>query len=318
MADVAKLAGVSLQTVSRVVNGRAEVSAATRERVAAAMAMLDYRPNSAARALASGRTSTLGVVRVDTALHGPSCTLWGIERAAHASGYHVSVASQRWLDLDSVMEAVERLRRQGVDGIVVVGPRREAASGLRRLRADVPLVTVEGWPDDGLPGVAADHFLGGFMATRHLLSVGHATVWHIGGPLDSIDATQRARGWRAALDGASVPPVLQGDWSAASGYELAREIVRRDEITAVFSANDQMALGLLRRLHEAGRELAVVGYDDLPESEFFNPPLSSVRWDFSELGRRAVALVLDEISERNGVVAHATIAPRLVVRESSR
>src|SRR3954469_217648 len=318
MADVAKLAGVSLQTVSRVVNGRADVSALTRERVEAAMAMLDYRPNSAARALASGRASTLGVVRVHTALHGPSCTLWGIERAAHAAGYHVSVASQRWLDLDSVMDAVERLRRQGVDGIVVVGPRREAAAGLRRLRADVPLVTVEGWPDDGLPGGAAARFAGGFLAPRHLLSLGHATVWHIGGPLESIDATLRARGWRAALDGAFVPPVLQGDWSALSGYQLGREIVARAEITAVFAANDQMALGLLRRLHEAGRALAIVGYDDLPESEFFNPPLTTVRWDFAELGRRAVALVLDELAARNGVVPHATVAPTLVVRDSAR
>jgi DNA-binding LacI/PurR family transcriptional regulator len=112
--------------------------------------------------------------------------------------------------------------------------------------------------------------------------------------------------------------VLEGDWSAASGYRLGREIVARPEITAVFSANDQMALGLFRRLHEAGRSIAVVGYDDLPEAAFFNPPLTSVRWDFAELGRRAVALVLDEIGARNGAIGHATIAPTLVERESSR
>ena len=314
MADVAKLAGVSLQTVSRVVNGRAEVSISTRARVEAAMTMLDYRPNSAARALASGRTSTLGVVRVDTALHGPASTLFGIERAAHAAGYHVSVASQRWLDLDSVMDAVERLRRQGVDGILVVGPLREATPTLRRLRANVPLVTVEGWPDDGLPGVSADHFAGGFLATRHLVSLGHAGVWHLAGPESSIDAQLRMRGWRAALDGSSIPPVLQGDWSAASGYALGADILARPEITAVFAANDQMALGLLRRLHERGRSLAIVGYDDLPESAYFHPPLTSVRWDFLELGQRAVTLLLDEIAERGGAIAHVTIAPTLVVR----
>src|SRR3954452_13401644 len=185
MADVAKLAGVSQQTVSRVVNGSADVRATTRERVLAAMTMLDYRPNSAARALATGRSQTLGVVRVDTALHGPACTLFGIERAAHAAGYHVAVASQSWLDVDSTPAAVERLRDQGVDGSLVVAPRREAAAVLRRARSEVPLVTVEGWPDDGLPGVAADHFAGGFLATRHLLSLGHDTVWHLAGPADS-------------------------------------------------------------------------------------------------------------------------------------
>src|SRR4051794_22525431 len=145
MADVAKLAGVSHQTVSRVVNGSAEVRAETRERVLAAMNLLDYRPNSMARALATGRSRTLGVVRVDTALHGPSSTLFGIERAAHAAGYHVSVASQRWLDLDSTARAVERLRSQGVDGILVIGPRREAAATLRHVRKQIAVVTVEGW-----------------------------------------------------------------------------------------------------------------------------------------------------------------------------
>src|SRR4051794_9759598 len=316
MADVAKLAGVSLQTVSRVVNGRADVSALTRERVEAAMAMLDYRPNSAARALASGRTSTLGVVRVDTALHGPSSTLFGIERAAHAAGYHVSVASQRWLDLDSTLDAVTRLRVQGVDGIIVIAPRREATGALRRLREDVAVVVVEGWPDAGLPSVAADHALGGRLATEHLLSLGHQTVWHLAGPADSIDAQLRVRGWVAALGGVA-PAVLQGDWSAATGYELGREILARPDITAVFAANDQMALGLLRRLNEAGRALSVVGYDDLPESEFMTPPLTTVRWDFLELGARGVEVLLGEIEARSISPSRVTVGPQLVVRESS-
>jgi DNA-binding LacI/PurR family transcriptional regulator len=319
MADVAKLAGVSHQTVSRVVNGSTDVRASTRERVEAAMTMLDYRPNSMARALATGRSHALGVVRVDTALYGPSSTLFGIERAAHAAGYHVHVASQRWLDLDSTERAVERLRSQGVDGILVIGPRREATSALRRVRKHIAVVTVEGWPDDGLPGVAAAHELGARLATEHLLSMGHTTVWHIAGPSDSTDAQQRVRGWQSTLmhAGAVIPHALQGDWSAQSGYELGREILERPEITAVFSGNDQMALGVLRRLNEAGRTLSIVGYDDLPESAFMQPPLTSVRWDFLELGRRAVARVLGEIESRNGVPPRDLVAPSLVVRESS-
>jgi DNA-binding LacI/PurR family transcriptional regulator len=323
MADVAKLAGVSHQTVSRVVNGSADVRAETRERVLAAMTLLDYRPNSMARALATGRSQALGVVRVDTALHGPSSTLFGIERAAHAAGYHVHVASQRWLDLDSTLRAVERLRSQGVDGILVIGARREAAAALRRVRRHIAVVTVEGWPDDGLPGVSAAHELGARLATQHLLELGHVTVWHIAGPADSTDAQQRVRGWQSSLmaAGARVPAPLQGDWSAHSGYELGLEVLSRPDITALFSGNDQMALGLLRRLHEAGRrvpeDISLVGFDDLPESPYFNPPLTSVRWDFLELGRRAVATLLSEIEQRNGVQPRDLVAPSLVVRGSA-
>ena len=324
MADVARLAGVSQQTVSRVVNGSVDVRAQTRERVFAAMRMLDYRPNSAARTLATGRSRTLGVVRVDTALFGPASTLSGIERAAHAAGYHVSVASQRWLDLDSTVHAVEQLRSQGVDGILVIGSRREASAELRRLRALLPVVTVEGWPDDGIPGVAADHAAGARLATAHLLELGHHTVWHLAGPEDSTDAQQRLRGWRAALTGAGAvaPPPLQGDWSAQAGYELAGELLGRREISAVFSANDQMALGLLRRLREAAHDvpgdISVVGFDDLPEAAYLTPPLTTVRWDFAELGRRSVRLLLDEIERRQPATGHDMVAPALVVRDSTR
>jgi DNA-binding LacI/PurR family transcriptional regulator len=323
MADVARLAGVSQQTVSRVVNGRSDVRAQTRERVFAAMRMLDYRPNSAARALATGRSRTLGVVRVDTTLFGPASTLSGIERAALAAGYHVSVASQRGLDLDSTVHAVEGLRSQGVDGILVIGSRHEASAELRRVRALLGVVTVEGCPDDGVPGVAADHAAGAALATAHLLELGHATVWHLSGPADSTDAQQRVRGWRTALRAAHAlaPPPLEGDWSAQTGYELGGVLVERPEITAVFSANDQMALGLLRRFREAGRdvpgEVSVVGFDDFPEAAYLTPPLTTIHWDFAELGRCAVRLLLDEIDQRRPASGHELLAPALVVRGST-
>ena len=258
MADVAKLAGVSHQTVSRVVNGSTDVRAATRERVLAAMTMLDYRPNSMARALATGRSHALGVVRVDTALHGPSSTLFGIERAAHAAGYHVHVASQRWLDLDSTLRAVERLRSQGVDGILVIGARREAAAALRK--------RAQAHRGRDRRGLARRRPAGRRRRTRARRPAGHRSTCSRSamrrsgtspGPSDSTDAQQRVRGWQSTLmnAGARVPALLQGDWSAQSGYELGREILERPEITAIFSGNDQMALGLLRRLHEAGRRV---------------------------------------------------------------
>ena len=146
-------------------------------------------------------------------------------------------------------------------------------------------------------------------------------MWHLAGPADSTDAQQRVRGWRAALEAARAiaPPPLQGDWSAQTGYELGGELLERPEITAVFSANDQMALGLLRRLREAGRDVprdvSVVGFDDFPEAAYLTPPLTTVHWDFAELGRRGVRLLLDEIEQRRPATGHELVAPALVVRE---
>jgi DNA-binding LacI/PurR family transcriptional regulator len=233
------------------------------------------------------------------------------------------VASQRWLDLDSTVQAVERLRCQGVDGLLVIGSRPEASAELRRVRALLPVVTVEGWPDDGVPGVAADHAAGAALATAHLLELGHETVWHLAGPADSTDAQQRVRGWRGALRAAHAiaPPPLHGDWSAQAGYELGGELLARPEITAVFSANDQMALGLLRRFREAGRDVprdvSVVGFDDFPEAAYLTPPLTTIHWDFAELGRTAVRLLVQEIDQRRPASRHALLAPALVVREST-
>src|SRR5437763_3142194 len=179
MSDVAKLAGVSHQTVSRVINGSSHVRASTRERVLAAMGELGYRPNSVARALVTGRSNTLGVVSFDTTLYGPASTLFGIERAAHEAGYFIIVASLRALDRASVADAVERLRRHGVDGILVIAPQVEAADALLHAPGDAPLVAVEAGPDYGVPVVAVDQFAGAASATRHLPDLGHETVWHI-------------------------------------------------------------------------------------------------------------------------------------------
>jgi DNA-binding LacI/PurR family transcriptional regulator len=322
MADVARLAGVSQQTVSRVVNESHEVRPETRERVRAAMQMLDYRPNSAAQALATGRSRTLGVVTVDTALHGPASTLFGIERAAHAEGYHVSVVTPHAPDRRATLRAAERLRAQGVAGILVIAPRPDAANGLRQLPTDVAVVAIEA-RGGAIPSVAIDNARGAELATRHLLDLGHRAVWHLAGPADWTEARHRAAGWRSALRaaGAPVPPALQGDWTARAGYALGGQLLGRPEVTAVFAANDQMALGLLRRLHEAGRDvpgtLSLVGFDDLPESPYFTPPLTTVRQDFIEIGRRSVRLLLSAIGARERSPLHETIAPELIVRGST-
>jgi DNA-binding LacI/PurR family transcriptional regulator len=323
MADVAKLAGVSHQTVSRVINNSDHVRAETRERVRAAMRMLDYRPNSAARALVTGRSKTLGVVSFDTTLYGPASTLFGIQRAAHEEDYFVSIVSLTSLDRPSVLTAVERLRLQGVEGILVIAPQVTATSALTHLPDDVPVVALEAGPDEAVPVVAVDQVAGAAAATRHLLDLGHRTVRHVAGPADFLEAQQRIAGWRATLEaaGAEVTPPLAGDWSARSGYELGHRLMATPDVTAVFVANDQMALGLLRHLHEQGRripeEVSIVGFDDIPEAPYFSPPLTTVRQDFMEMGRRGLHLVLDQIDSSARTIVRVTVPAELIIRAST-
>ena len=287
------------------------------------MRKLEYRPNPVARALVTGRSRTLGVVSFDTTLYGPASTLFGIERAAHDAGYFVSIVSLRSLTPSSVVSAVERLREQGVDGILVIAPQESATQALLHLPEDVPVVAAEAGPDDAVPRVAVDQIDGARLATTHLLELGHRTVWHISGPPDWLEAQDRVDGWRATLDaaGAPAPPVLVGDWSARAGYELGQELAANADVTAVFVANDQMALGLLRSLHEAGRripgDISVVGFDDIPEAAYFTPPLTTVRQNFNEMGRRSLLLLLDQIESGVRTPARETVVPELVVRAST-
>jgi DNA-binding LacI/PurR family transcriptional regulator len=323
MSDVARLAGVSHQTVSRVINDSRHVRAETRERVKVAMRQLDYRPNSVARALVTGRSNTLGVVSFDTTLYGPASTLYGIERAAHEAGYAITIASLERLDRPAVLAAIERLRVQGVEGILVIAPQDSGARALVQAPAVVPVVALEAGPRDVVPLASVDQLTGARKATEHLLALGHRTVWHIAGPAGWPEAQDRVRGWRSALEsaGAPVPPVAEGDWSARSGHELALRLVHDPQVTALFVANDQMALGALRALHEAGRriprDMSVVGFDDIPEAPYFTPPLTTVRQDFDEMGRRGLRLLLDTIESPDGPPAHHEVVPELVVRAST-
>jgi DNA-binding LacI/PurR family transcriptional regulator len=324
MADVAHRVGVSIQTVSRVLHDSPLVRRETRERVLDVMRQLNYRPSPAAQALATGRSRLLGVVSFDTTLFGPASTLLGIEQAAHEAGYAVTIASVHTLNRASLMAAIHRHRDQGVDGIVVIAPVKSAIAALRQLVPDVPVVVaVGGGQDRNISAVGVDQRGGAAAATRHLLELGHRTVWHIAGPSEWLDAEQRVAGWRSTLTsaGVQVPPVLRGDWSAGSGYELAHELLRRRDVTAVFAGNDQMALGLLRRIHEVGRhapaQISVVGFDDIPEAAYFTPPLTTVRQDFAEVGRRCLRLLLAKIESDTAAPAHVVVPSELVLRASS-
>ncbi|NMH81134.1 substrate-binding domain-containing protein [Pseudonocardia xinjiangensis] len=330
MTDVARLAGVSHQTVSRVVNGSPHVSTPTRNKVLAAMEQLGYRRNAVARALATRRSGTLGVITFDTVLHGPVTTLYGVEQAAGALGLGVSIAVVDRVSSDAVMRALTRLEDQSVEGVIALATQEDAVRALTAGLRALPAIFVGGLAGAAAAGATAvgtDQLDGAQAATRHLLEFGHRTVHHLAGPQDWLDSRWRVEGWRAALHaaGAPEPPLVEGDWSARSGYCGMRAMLAADPaLTAVFAANDQMALGALRALDEAGRrvpeDVSVVGFDDVPEAEFFRPPLTTVRQHFAEAGQRAVHLLLDLIRPQESP-ADATPPPlvptELVVRRSS-
>ncbi|MBO4204581.1 substrate-binding domain-containing protein [Micromonospora echinofusca] len=325
MSDVARLAGVSHQTVSRVLNNHPSVRQETRERVLRAVHQLNYRPNALARGLAGRRSRVIGVVSFDTILYGPAATLLGVERAARAAGYGINIVALEQLDRAGVMAAIDALTEQSVAGVVLIAPMMTAAVAVHGLPTGVPAVVVESGSAGELPTISVDQVTGARLAVEHLLDLGHETVWHVAGPRDWLEARDRVDGWRLALESAGrrVPPVIVGDWSPRAGYEVGRSLVDRDDVSAVFCANDHQALGLLRALHQHGvrvpEDISVVGFDDIPEAEYFSPPLTTVRQDFDEVGRRCVGVLLEllDADGSDGRRMRPQVEPTLVVRDSS-
>jgi DNA-binding LacI/PurR family transcriptional regulator len=323
MMDVARLAGVSHQTVSRVLNDHPSVREQTRARVLDAMRELDYRPNSAARTLVTRRSQTLGLVSFETTLVGPASMRYGIEGAARRAGYFVSIASVQSLDTRSVVEAISRLREQSVDGIIAIVPQESAVEALAQVPHDIALVGVGLGEASDVPMVGLDNTGGAMVAVQHLLDLGHERVHHISGPRAWPEATERLAGWREVLrtGGLPAPAVLTGDWSARSGYEAGRRLAADRGVTAIFCANDHMAVGALRALAEAGRpvpeEVSVVGFDDIPEAPYLIPPLTTVQQDFGGLGRRSLELLIEQLDTGARTHSKVRLAPSLVVRDST-
>jgi DNA-binding LacI/PurR family transcriptional regulator len=316
--DVAARAGVSRQTVSRVLNDHPEVAADTKARVLQAMSDLGYRMNNAARALGTRRSRTLGVLASDALQYGPSRSIAAIEASARAAGYWVSAAFADAGDANAVAAAVDHLVAQGVEGIVVVAPHARTLEVLDRLRTGVPLVTLHS-ADRGARGLSVDQPAGARLAVAALADAGHTNIAHLAGPADWLEAESRAEGFEAELAARGLPagPVIPGDWTARSGYRAAAAI-RAAGVSAVFAANDQRALGLLSALHEAGiavpAEISVVGFDDIPDAAYYWPKLTTVRQDFAELARRAVAALVGGADAAASDLA--PVEPVLIERES--
>lgn len=298
MVDVAKLAGVSHQTVSRVLNDSPLVGPELRARVNDAIRLLGYRRNQTARALATRRTMNLGVVCFGIEKYGPTLALYGMAEVSREAGYATSLVSLPEVGREVVRAALEHLVAIGVDGIAVIAPVRGAMDAVLGFSEDLPLIAFEPGVEQGERIVAIDEVLGARLATRHLIELGHTAIWHIAGPVGWPGAEARIRGWREELSAhrLAMHDPIRGDWSAASGYRAGKLLAVNPDVTAVYVANDQMALGVIEALHTSGRkipdEISVVGFDDIPEAAFYRPPLTTVKLDFEQVGRRCVEQLL--------------------------
>jgi len=334
MREVAEQAGVSTQTVSRVLNHRPDVAPETRQRVQQIIDRLGYQANNVARSLVQGRSFTLGVVAWGLEYFGPSRTLSGVEQEASDLGYVLLLSLIRQPGNGDVVQLLRDVLARQVDGIVWAVP--EIGSNRDWIRKEssrlpVPVVFLSMQPQPNLSVVAIDNRIAGRMATRHLLDVGYENVGLITGPLAWWEARQRQSGWQDALDEAGIPIernlVVEGDWEAASGERgLRRLLEQRPDVEAVFVSNDQMALGALQAARKLGvrvpEDLALVGVDDIPESVYSCPPLSTVRQDMVELGRCAVrelGRTIEATQQGQALVEPKTILlePELIIRESS-
>jgi len=328
MIDVAVASGVSHQTVSRVLNDHPNVSPDVRARVLNAVERLGYRRNSAARALVTRRSGTIGVVTSGSTLFGPTRTLVAIEHAARAQGLFVSLATVGEWRKDRVRDALDHFLDQGADGIVVIASHDEAAAAVEELDPRVPVVVVG---RSGLEGhastVAIDQVAGGAVATQHLIDLGHRDILHLAGPAPWLDARARAVGFRETMAAVQLAPrtLWADDWSAETGFRAGNELLwrvgrRRTHLpTAVFAANDLLALGMIHAFAKAGvrvpMDVSLVGYDDGDGSAHFSPPLTTVAQEFDELGYRCLNLLLG--AQSGAAPAEELVQPRLLVREST-
>lgn len=320
MQDVARLAEVSAQTVSRVARGEATVRPETAERVREAMRQLGYVPNRAAQALRSGSFNTVGVIAHRIARTGEACIIEAVTTALRAEGYGAMIVDATSNSVEDLTEALASLS-QSVDGVIVLSLETQIVPAVG-LPVDLPLVVGDFRYNDQYTAVGADQTTGTRAAVLHLLELGHETVHHLAGPSTSVQAKAREEAWIAALweQGRAVPPLVRGDWSPRSGYEAGLRLLENPSVTAIFSANDEMALGLARACHEKGlripEDISIVGFDDVM-AEWMAPPLTTITQDFARIGTELVAALLAQLRGEATEARRVLVPAPLTIRQST-
>lgn len=324
--DVARLANVSSQTVSRVVNNYPHVSEETRRRVQDAIQLLGYRPNRAARSLVTQRSFMLGIISFGFDHYGPTQMINNIERTARAKGYGVSFSNVDTASVGALQRAMEDLGERAVDGIVLILPIEGIEySALQDVCCNTPFVQIDAPLAAKVPSIVIDQYHGSQLATEHLIARGHRQICEISGPLSWHGAQARHQSWLDTLQLAGLEPGLsiEGDWSARSGYQAVHELIAAQAaFTALVVGNDQMALGAMRALREHGlhipQDVSIVGFDDIPEAAYFEPPLTTINQNFAALGDQSVEY-LTALIEDPGIPPHQRVLyPHLVERASTR
>lgn len=324
--DVAQLSGVSYQTVSRVINNHPHVSKDTRQRVLNAIKELNYYPNRAAQSLVTRRSNTLEIITYGTHYYGPSQMVYSVERAARQLGYNLVFSSIAEPSPDEIRAALGSISGRMIDGIIMINPVMGIDyDELMLCCAGIPFVLVDTELGSQIPSVVIDQHYGCRLAVEHLIARGHRSICEISGPLNWFGAVARHRSWQATLQAAGLPAGIsvEGDWTPMGGYAAARRLLDESpRFTGLIVGNDQMALGALRALRESGlrvpEDVAVVGFDDVPEAAYFEPPLTTVRQDFAALGQQAVGYLIDLIEHPDITPHQRMLYPQLIERQSTR
>lgn len=324
LLDVAQASGVSYQTVSRVVNNHPHVAAGTRERVINQIGKLGYQPNKAARSLVTNRSNTIGIVSFGGTHYGPAQTMVNIERMIRRRGYALITTSLETMTFEALREGVQGLKHHQVDGLVLMTPIRNVdLEQAKALCGDTPFVMLDIELGKRLPSVIFDQKEGARLAAQHLIDKGHRAIAELHGPLDWVDAKLRHDGFVETLKHADLSPVdtVGGDWSSQSGFDALLNLLERDQgFSAIFSHNDQMALGALRALRERGLrvpdEVSIIGFDNIPESAFFEPPLTTIEQDFAALGEQSVDYLVGLMGDERPPSHQRVLYPSLIERLS--
>lgn len=323
--DVAHLSGVSAQTVSRVINGDVHVSTRTRNRVLKAIEELNFRPNRAAQTLVTRRSRILQVISFGTIQYGPSQMVAHVEAEAKARGYNLIFSSIANVTTEEISEAIDNPIGR-LEGIIMITPVLGASyAELGALLRGIPCVWIGIEQGADIPSVVIDQTYGSRLATQHLIDLGHRQISEISGPLNWFDASARTRGWKTTLEAAGIEPgiSIEGDWTAAGGYAAVNRLIEAHvPFSALIVGNDQMALGAIHALDEHGlcvpSDVSVVGFDDIPEASHFKPPLTTVRQDFSAMGKQGVEYLVSLINNPDTPLHQRVLLPQLVVRRSTQ